>query len=234
VQVVFDLDGVIASHDTMAVLVRRQLLSSPRRAIAGLFPALGWSLLRGVPALRVRFSRMLGRVALARLTSEQYRRLAQGIGVELGADPAWTIPQGLAAVRRHLAAGDDVVVTTGTEFLLARAFLDALGLDGVDLVATTARFDGDVGGDGDDDRDGASASRPGRAGYDNHNLGAQKVNNLARREIDLFYTDSDLDLPVAALAAHTILVNPDSRLVRLFSSRVASLEVVRWESTEPS
>jgi phosphatidylglycerophosphatase C len=230
VQVVFDLDGVIASHDTMAVLVRRQLLSSPRRAITGLFPALGWSLLRGVPVLRVRFSRMLGRVALARLSPEQYRRMAQGIGVELGADPAWTIPQGLAAVRRHLAAGDDVVVTTGTEFLLARAFLDALGLDGVDLVATTARFDGDGNGNGNVNGD----ARPGRAGYDNHNLGAKKVTNLAGREIDLFYTDSDLDLPLAALAAHTILVNPDSRLVRLFSSRVASLEIVRWEPAGPS
>jgi hypothetical protein len=106
VQVVFDLDGVIASHDTMAVLVRRQLFSSPRRGIAGLYPALGWSLLRGVPALRVRFSRMLGRVESSRVVSCRVvscsRSLAwrpSGTGrcprdrAELGADPAWTIPR---------------------------------------------------------------------------------------------------------------------------------------------
>jgi phosphatidylglycerophosphatase C len=209
-RVVFDLDGVIARDDTMAVLIQRRLVSHPIRAALGVFPAAGWYLLRGVPALRVRMSRALGRAALSGLDAAQYRDLAVAVGVELGRNPKWTIADGLAAARAHIAAGDDVVVTTGTEESLARAFLDEIGLPGIPLIATTLGF------------------RRRRVHYENHNLGSRKVANFGPNRIDVFYTDSELDLRLAESADRTILVNPTNRLARRFRTRIAQLEIVRW------
>lgn len=210
-RVIFDLDGVIARRDTMAVIIQRQLTSHPSRAIAGALPALAWLLLRGLPTVRIRMSRALGRVALRGLTADQYGLLAGEIGTELGRDPGWSFAEGVAAVTRHLADGDEVVVTTGTEHLLARAFLDAVGLAGVDLVATTLRFRGRA------------------VLYVNHNMGQQKVTNLGGRGGDVFYTDSDLDLPLAKLSDRTYLVNPGARLARVFARRIAHLTIETWD-----
>lgn len=209
-RVIFDLDGVIARHDTMAVIIQRRLTSHPGRALRGAIPAAAWLALRGVPALRIRMSRALGRVALSGLTAEQYAALASAIGAELGRDPSWSFPAGVVAVSRHLAAGDEVVVTTGTEAILARAFLNAVGLPGVVLVATTLAF----------------AGRSAR--YSDHNMGPRKVTNLDGRGGDIFYTDSDLDLPLARLSAHTILVNPSNRLAKVFAREIPALTVERW------
>jgi phosphatidylglycerophosphatase C len=209
--VVFDLDGVIARYDTMAVLVTRRLRSSVRRSVLGVFPGVAWYALRGLAGARVRLSRTLGGVALHGLRVDDYAALATETGTALAQDPDWTIPAAMAAIHAHLDAGDSVMVTTGTEQILARAFLDAIGLPGVELIATTIRFEGD------------------RPHYANHNLGAQKVHNLAGRAIDLFYTDSDLDLPVAELAQRTVLVNPDAATERRFRARVSGLTVERWD-----
>ena len=208
---VFDLDGVIARTDTMAFLLQRQLLSHPTRAIVGALPAVAWFVLHRHPRVRVRLSRALGRAALSGLTADEYRELAIAVGSELGQNPARQIPTGVASVRRHLRAGDEVVVTTGTEHLLARAFLDAVGLSEVRLIASSLRFDRRV------------------VHYETHNLGRNKVHGFTDRDIDLFYTDSDLDLPVAQLSRHTVLVNPNPRLSRLFRAQVADLEIVRWD-----
>jgi phosphatidylglycerophosphatase C len=209
--VVFDLDGVIARTDTMAFLIQRQLSSHPLRAMAGAFPAVAWFALHRYPRLRVRLSRALGRAALSGLSADEYRELAVEVGSVLGRDPARNIPNGVAAVKRHLLAGDEVVVTTGTEATLSRTFLDALGLSDVGLIATTIRFDSWI------------------VRYENHNLGRDKVRGFVDRKIDVFYTDSDLDLPVARLSRHSVLVNPSPRLTSLFRSQIASLEIVRWE-----
>jgi phosphatidylglycerophosphatase C len=209
-RVVFDLDGVIARGDTMAVLVQRRLTGHAGRAALGILPGAAWYLLRGLPGMRVGLSRALGRIALSGLDGAEYAALAAGIGADLGRDPDWIIADGLAAIRGHIDAGDDVVVTTGTETMLARAFLDAIGLSEVRLIATTLEFD----------RAGAH--------YANHNLGGRKVANLAGSRIDLFYTDSNLDLPLAALASHTVLINPDARLEREFRARIDHVTVERW------
>lgn len=208
-KVVFDLDGVLARRDTMAELIRRQLTSNPARAVIAILPAAAWTVLRKSPGFRVLMSRVLGRIALSGLSDEQYCDLAGRTGCALGADPAWLIADGIAALRGHLSAGDDVVVTTGSEERLSRAFLSAAGLPDVALIATHLRF--------------------GRlAHYANHNLGPRKVPNLQGRVVDLFYTDSALDLDVARVATRTILVNPNARLERQFRSEVADLSVARW------
>jgi phosphatidylglycerophosphatase C len=210
-RVIFDLDGVIARDDTMAVIVQRRLTSSAGRAIRGALPAAVWLLLRGLPSARIRMSRALGRVALSGLSPAEYRALAEQIGTELGGVPNWTIAKGLAAARRHLADGDEVIVTTGTEELLARAFLDAIGLPGISLVATTLGFDGRT------------------VRYADHNMGPQKVANLDGEGGDIFYTDSDLDLPLAMLCGRTVLVNPDAHLARVFRKRITNLTIERWD-----
>jgi len=210
-RVIFDLDGVIARHDTMAVIIQRRLTSHPGRAIRGAIPAATWLALRGIPRLRIRMSRALGGSALSGLTAGEYAALAAEIGTELGLSPGWSFAAGVDAVSRHIADGDEVIVTTGTEQLLARAFLDAVGLPGVTLVATTLEFDG----------------RSVR--YSNHNMGQQKVTNLGGRGGDVFYTDSDIDLPLALLSARTFLVNPSARLVRVFQHQIANLTIETWE-----
>ncbi len=208
-RVVFDLDGVLARRDTQAELIRRQLTSHPVRAIVGILPVAGWTVLKNFTGSRVVMSRVLGRIALSGLSETAYGDLARRTGGALGADPAWVIAEGIAALRGHLDDGDDVVVTTGTEERLSRAFLDAAGVPGVELIATHIRF--------------------GRmAHYANHNLGPRKVPNLEGRIVDLFYTDSELDLDVARRASRTVLVNPDARLERLFTASVTDLSVVRW------
>jgi phosphatidylglycerophosphatase C len=209
--VVFDLDGVIARTDTMAFMLQRQLVSHPLRAVAGAVPAALWFLLHRYPSARPRLSRALGRAALSGLSASKYAQLAREVGALIGADPARRIPDGLSAIRRHLAAGDEVVITTGTEFTLARAFLDSLDLTGVELVATDIRFDHFI------------------VRYENHNLGSGKVSGFSSREIDLFYTDSDLDLALAKLSRHTVLVNPSERLAGVFRAHISDLEIVRWD-----
>ena len=209
--VVFDLDGVISRHDTMAELIRRRLRSSRRRAVLGVGPAAVWFALRGFPAARIRMSRAVGTIALSGLTADDHAKLAAEVGAELAHADGWVIPQGVDAVKRHLADGDHVLVTTGTEALLVRAFLAALGLVDVELVGTVLRFDG---------------TRP---HYVTHNLGRNKVAGLGTSDVDLFYTDSELDLPVAVLAKRTILINPDAATERRFRDRVEHLEIERWE-----
>jgi phosphatidylglycerophosphatase C len=209
--VVFDLDGVLARGDTMASLIQQRLFSHPLRAARGALPAAGWFLLHRFPAARIRLSGALGRIALSGMTAAQYNELARGMGVRLGDDPGRRIAEGVAAITRHLRDGDEVVVTTGAEHTVARAFLDQVGLRDASLIATTIGFD----------RKGVR--------YENHNLGRRKAENLGQRSIDLFYTDSDLDLPVALLSKQTILVNPDSRVTRLFRRHIANLTIVRWK-----
>lgn len=194
----------------MAVIIQRRMTSHPGRAIRGVVPAIGWLALRGVPRFRIRMSRAMGHSALSGLTADGYAALATSIGTELGRDPAWSFPEGVAAVSRHLAAGDEVIVTTGTEELLSRAFLDAVGLQGVTLVATTMQFDGRS------------------ARYANHNMGQQKVTNLDERGGDVFYTDSDLDLPLALLSRATFLINPSPRLAKVFEQQVPNLTIENW------
>ena len=213
--VVFDLDGVIARSDTMAALIQRQLLGHPLKAVAGAIPAALWFALRGIPGVRMRMSRALGCVALSGLDDDSYAKLARQVGEQLARDPRWTLADGRAAVLEHQAQGDRILITTGTEAILARVFLDAIGLDAIALIGTAIRFE---------------QHRP---RYAFHNLGPNKVTSLRERTgaaaIDLFYTDSNLDLPLAKLAARTILVNPDARLERVFRAQIPSVEVARWD-----
>ena len=59
-------------------------------------------------------------------------------GADLGQEPGVIAP-GLRMIRTHLAAGDRVIVVTACEHTLARAVLDAIGLAGVELVASRIR-----------------------------------------------------------------------------------------------
>ena len=209
-QVVFDLDGVIARHDTMSELIRRRLRSRPGRILQAIVPAIAWLVLGGIPAMQIRMSRAIGTIALSGIDGDDYTALATALGAELGKSPMWVLEPGVAAAQQHLSAGDDVIVTTGTEEILSRAFLDAAGLADAKLIATRLRFDG------------------AKVRYVHHNLGRHKVGGLVGRRIDLFYTDSSLDLPVARLADRTVLINPAPRLELHFRARIQNLTVERW------
>lgn len=208
---VFDLDGVIARNDTMEVLVRRMLVRNPLRALLSIpFVAL-WFFIPSKVAWRGRLSGVLGGIAFSGLSERRYRSIARRVGRELGAQRAWALTSGSELLRAEVASGRNVLVSTGTEYEIARSFLDEIGFPGVELSATTMRF-------------GRWFVR-----YQNHNLGAMKVRNLGGRNPTLFYTDSTADLPLARVSAATVLVNPDAAVEADFRREIANLSVVRWD-----
>ncbi|HYF73917.1 MAG TPA: haloacid dehalogenase-like hydrolase [Nocardioides sp.] len=197
--VVFDLDGVITARDTFATLVTRRLRRAPWRLALAL-PALPlMAATSGRPAWRAPVARYLVRVALLRSDPGTAREEARRLALEFAATPDWLCPAGLDAARRHLAAGDRVVVLTATEQTLARTLLDEVGLRDAELIAS------------------GLASAPGGARMRPHTYGARKLEALRTAGVPrpwaVMYTDSWADSPVLAEVDQVVLVAPAPRLL---------------------
>jgi phosphatidylglycerophosphatase C len=110
----------------------------------------------------------------------------------LAHEPGRVVRDAVAAVRQHLVAGDRVIVVTASEENLARAFLDALGMTEVELVASSQVHKQGV-----------------------NNRGQVKVRQLAGRGIcpqwQVAYSDSLTDLPILLGARRAVLVNASPR-----------------------
>ncbi len=119
----------------------------------------------------------------------------------------------VASLSRRLAAeGDEVVVATGCEEVLARGFLAAIGLGDLDVVGST----GDLW-----------PPRVRRA------MGKSKVAMLADRGYPppwpVVYSDSTSDLPLFAGAQRPVLVNADEKTARLIERTLGHRpETVTW------
>ena len=186
----------------MAALVLRVLRAHPWRFVPAV-PLVVLALLCS-PAgeIRPRANRALVRLALRGMSRPVYDRLARSVGADLAAarhshaEPVW---QRLA----HERSRGRVVVVTASEHALARAYLDGIGLQGIELIASHL------------------GELPGGLGLVHHNVGAQKVRGLRDRGVGVdeavLYTDSASDLPLARATSETVLIGGgvrDRRLLR--------------------
>lgn len=181
------------------------------RRVAGFAALLVATPLAAVKTQRSRAIRIAVRAALLGLTTDELTRRMRAFGADLADEPGRVIRAGVAAAGAHLASGDRVVVVTASEENLARAFLDALGLHTVELVASRVR---------------------GRSGVV-HNRGEEKVRHLAARGIappwQVVYSDSLTDLPMLAAARQAVLVNAAPRdLARARAALPGRVSDVRW------
>lgn len=206
---VFDLDGVLARRDTMAAVVLSRFARRPWRVLAAV-PLFVASLLatdRG----RERLNRALVALALRGLDRRRYLPLAARVGQRLGAT---AVNERAVQELVERAGAGSVVVVTASEFHLARAFLDAAGLDRVRLIASQLAFD---------DHSPRLVI---------HNVGEAKVRRLRIERFPpegaVLFTDSASDLPLARLAREVYLVNPGPRSARRVRAAVPGAVVVRW------
>jgi phosphatidylglycerophosphatase C len=144
------------------------------------------------------------RLALRGIDEARYDALAVRIGTEL-AQSAFRNDTLIDEASHCRDAGSRVIVVTATERRLARSYLDAVGLCGIELVASELTF---------------PPNRP--ASLATYNIGPQKVCSLIEFDVDLasclFYTDLATDPPLMKRVAECILVAPNratQRAVRL-------------------
>lgn len=210
--VLFDFDGVLIHGDSFAMFMRERYRRAwwRKALVLPLVPVL----LLVLPFSWRRVVRVLVRIGLLGIGESRYHALATAFADTLVHRPRQFLRDGLGALRMHAATGDRVVVVTGCEERLARAVLEGLGVEGVELLA--------------------SRLEPARLGMRPawHNVGRRKVEALARHGIDawqLAYSDSIQDLPMLALAAEPVLVNATPKLCKRIEKALGrSVTRVEW------
>jgi len=188
--VLFDFDGVLVHGDSFYLFMRDRYARARWRTVLAVL-TLPW-LLACLPFSRRLATLTLVHVGLFGVGEQRYREIATRFAAALVRRPRQFCRDGLQQLRRHQAAGDRVLVVTGCEDILARSVLDELGLDGIELVASSLRR-------------GWSGMRMQR-----HNVGRRKPEALAALGIDagaVAYSDSSKDIPMLKMTADPVLVN---------------------------
>lgn len=191
--VLFDFDGVLVAGDSFAGWLRREGFAPPlRRLLAVLAAPLGLLLLRW-ERTRPLGARLFLHLAVFGAAPDAMRRSLDAYGRALAQRADRIIDDGLAALREHLAAGDRVIIVSGTETTLLFAILDELHVHGVEVVASQLDFE----------RVSIRVTR--------HCFGAAKLSALRSAGItppwDVAYSDSASDLPMLREAAQPVCVN---------------------------
>jgi len=128
-------------------------------------------------------------------------------------------PQMLELAHQHQDAGRRAFIVTAASQELAQ------------ILATVMAFDGAIGSELSEVRDGVYTGKP--IGLFVYRAGkAQAIEELAAREgIDLAasyaYSDSESDLPMLQAVGHPVAVNPDVNLARI--ARQEGWEVLRFD-----
>ena len=206
--VLFDFDGVLVRGDSFALFLRRRALSGWRAALAvAALPVV--AALAALPGQWPLAARLVTRIGTLGVPRDVLRRRLADFGRQVAREPGRVVDRGVDAVRRHLAAGDRVVVVTACEQTLARSVLDELGLARVEVIGSCLE------------------------GRGVHNRGAEKVRQLAARGItapwDVAYSDSTVDLPLLSGARRAVLVNGQrADAARLGAALGGRLETVSW------
>jgi phosphatidylglycerophosphatase C len=207
--VVFDLDKVLLGGDATTLFLHGQLRRRPVRGLAVLAAAPLLLPAAAVPSLRPLGARALTRLAIGGRGEPDVDAVADAYREALARKPEAAVADAIACVRAHRAAGDVVVVATGCEEVLARGFLQAIGLADVEVV-------------------GSAGSLPPRRA-----MGRAKVQMLTERGHPppwrAAYSDSVSDLPLFAGTPRPVLVNAgedDARHVERVLGRRP--ETVSW------
>jgi phosphatidylglycerophosphatase C len=207
--VVFDLDKVLLGGDASTLFLHGRLRSAPGRALPLLLAAP--LLLPGstVPQSRPLAARLMRRLAVGSSVEDDVEAVAEAYRSVLTVKPEAAVADAIAAVRRHQAEGDHVVVATGCEENLARGFLRAIGLGDLDVV-------------------GSQATVPVRRA-----MGEAKVEMLSERGYPppwaVAYSDSPSDVPLFAGAKRAVLVNAGEKAARKVERALGRRpETVTW------
>jgi phosphatidylglycerophosphatase C len=195
--VLIDVDGVLVRGDTFGLFMRARFARAWWRKFLVLLLT-PW-LLAVWPFSWRRVLRTVVHVGLLGVGEARYHALGSAFVARLVREPHRFQRDALSALRRHLAAGDRVIVVSGCEDSLVRGVLAGLGLDGLEILA--------------------SRLRPGRFGMRSawHNVGRNKVALLAERGVTTWaiaYSDSAEDIPMLAGADEAVLVNASPRLCK--------------------
>lgn len=195
--VLFDFDGVLFQGDAFEQFIRHRYAQSAIYKTLALV-TMPWWLLCGVFSRR-RAAWALSHVALCGLGAQRYQAAAEAFADQLVRRPRQFYRDGLAALRRHVAEGDEVVVVTGCERILVTRLLSQLGLPELTVFATQLK--------------------PGLFGMrlQLHNVGRRKVQNLAAKGVTrwrLAYSDSFQDMPMLKQAGEAVLVNGTPKLCK--------------------
>jgi phosphatidylglycerophosphatase C len=195
--VLFDFDGVLFQGDSFSMFMRQRYRQSFWcKALAVL--TMPWWL---ICALFSRWwaARALVHVALFGMGQKRYQQAAEAFADQVVRRPRQFYRDGLQALRKHIDAGDRVIVVTGCEQVLAARLLSQLGLPQVGVIGTQIK--------------------PGWFGMrvKVHNVGRRKVQSLAAQGIKTWaaaYGDSMLDVPMLKQAREAVLVNGTPKLCK--------------------
>ncbi len=122
-------------------------------------------------------------------------------------------PPALELVRRHQAAGDEVLIITATNEFVTRPIADAFGVDQLIAVELERDASGWITGE----IRGTPSFREGKVRRFGEWLAAR---GLHRHETEVtFYSDSINDLPLMDNVDHPVATNPDDRLRALALER---------------
>ena len=214
--VLFDFDGVIVRHQTLELFFRERLSGVGRWRMLLALPLLPF-----IPLLigTVAGNRLLGRVFLRVVTfgrrEATYRRQVAAYARTYARRPGVFLRDAVATLRRHVDAGDRVIIISGNDLTMVEAILDEVSLTGYELIA--------------------SQTRGGLFGvhFTRHNVDGVKVTTLDRAGVPrpwaVAYSDSLSALPMLRAADAAKLVNPSPKAERK-AGRVLGdkLEVLYW------
>lgn len=195
--VVFDLDKVLLGGDASTLFLHGRLRQSPWRALPLLLTTPLLLLGSAVPWTRPITARLMTRLAVGGNPHADVEDVAAAYRAVLAVKPEAAVADAMAQVRKHQAQGEQVVVATGCEEVLARGFVTAIGLGDLDVVGSTGSL------------------WPPKVQWA---MGESKVRMLDERGYPppwtAVYSDSTSDLPLFAGTDRPVLVNADERAAR--------------------